>query len=97
MRRSANSFLPEEVLGLVSLGLFSLLGSCKFRSLLVELHKLGEIEFGLLQELELSNEDVLEREDFSAFLLDLLAKSLRSAKDIININGRTYNFLTSSL
>ena len=33
-------------------------------SFLVELHELGEIELGFLEELDLSDEDVLEWEDF---------------------------------
>ena len=51
---------------------------------MVELHELGEIELGLLEELDLSDEDVLEREDLRALLNDLLAKGILDAKDIIN-------------
>jgi len=40
--------------------------------LLVELHELGKIELGLLEELDLSDEDVLEGEDLLALLDDLL-------------------------
>jgi hypothetical protein len=45
-------------------------------SILVKLHKLGQIELGLLEDLDLSDHAavILEREDFgAAFLLDLLA------------------------
>jgi hypothetical protein len=40
---------------------------------LIELHELGEIELGLLEELDLSDEHVLEREDLAGLLLNLLA------------------------
>merc|ERR1712185_465332 len=41
---------------------------------LVEVHKLGEIKLGLLEELDLSYHAVVfKREDLGAFLLDLLA------------------------
>jgi hypothetical protein len=39
---------------------------------LVEFHKLGEIELGLLEDLDLADEDVLEGEDLGAVLGDLL-------------------------
>jgi len=45
-------------------------------SILVKLHELGQIELGLLEDLDLPDHAavVLEREDFgAAFLLDLLA------------------------
>jgi hypothetical protein len=38
---------------------------------LIEFHELGKIELGFLEKLDLSNMDILEREDFSTFLLDL--------------------------
>jgi len=38
----------------------------------VEFHKLGEIELGLLEDLDLSDENVLEGEDLGAVLGDLL-------------------------
>ena len=41
------------------------------RGVSVELHKLREIELGLLQHLDLSNVDILQREDGVARLLDL--------------------------
>jgi hypothetical protein len=47
---------------------------------LVELHELGEIELGLLEQLDLSDEDILEWEDLSAFLLNLLSNRLTDAK-----------------
>jgi len=39
---------------------------------LVELHELGEIELGLLEDLDLLDEHVLEGEDLGAVLGDLL-------------------------
>jgi len=50
----------------------------KFWSLLIELHELGKIELGLLEQLDLSDKDVLEWEDLTAFLLDLLTHLLRN-------------------
>ena len=47
---------------------------------MVELHELGEIELGLLEQLDLSDEDILEWEDLSAFLLNLLSNRLTDAK-----------------
>ena len=61
--------LGELVLGLLfldSLGLLWLL--------LIELHKLCEIELGLLEELDLSDEDILKGEYLRAVLHNLLAK-----------------------
>jgi hypothetical protein len=59
------------------LGLFFAVGLLAFNLelwlLLVELHELGEIELGLLEELDLSHEHVLEGEDLLALLDDLLA------------------------
>ena len=51
----------------------------KFRSLLVEFHEFGEIELGLLEELDLSDQDVLERENLAALSLDFLANALLNA------------------
>ena len=45
----------------------------------VELHKLGKIELGLLEDLNLLDEDVLEREDFGALLGDLLGDGVGEA------------------
>lgn len=56
----------------------------EFGSLLIELHELGEIELGLLEELDLSHEDVLEGEDLATLLLDFLSNSVGNTKDIIN-------------
>lgn len=56
----------------------------EFWFLLIELHELGEIELGLLEELDLSYEDVLEGEDLATLLLDFLSNSVGNAKDIIN-------------
>ena len=39
---------------------------------LVELHELGQIELGLLEDLDLFDEDVLEGEDLGAVLGDVL-------------------------
>jgi hypothetical protein len=70
----------KEVLGLffLSVSLLSLDG--ELGSLLIELHELGKIELGLLEELDLSDKDVLEGEDLSALLLNLLANSVSSPK-----------------
>jgi hypothetical protein len=57
----------------------------EFGSVLIEFHELGKIELGFLEKLDLSNMDILEREDFSTFLLDLFTYWLSDAKDIINI------------
>jgi hypothetical protein len=66
----------ELVLGLLLLGGLGL----DLGLVLIELHELGEIELGLLEELDLSDEDVLEREDLGALLHDLLAKRVLDAK-----------------
>lgn len=39
----------------------------------VQLHELGQIELGLLQDLDLADEYVLKGEDLGAFLVNLLA------------------------
>jgi hypothetical protein len=70
----------ELVLGLLLLGGLGL----DLGLVLIELHELGEIELGLLEELDLSDEDVLEGEDLRALLNNLLAKGILDAKDIIN-------------
>lgn len=75
----------KEILGLFSLAVSLLSLDGELGSLLIELHELGEIELGLLEELNLSDEHVLEGEDLLAFLLNLCANSVSSAKDIINI------------
>ena len=46
---------------------------------LVELHELGEIELGLLEDLDLLDEHVLKREDLGALLSDLLGNGVREA------------------
>ena len=85
-----SSFLSsQEVLWfLVLLSFLSLLISflLLFRSLLVELHKFGEIKLRLLEELELSNQDVLERENLATLLGNLLSNVLLNAirKDLYN-------------
>ena len=65
----------ESVLGLGSL---DLLVSAR----LVELHELGEIELGLLEDLDLLDEHVLKREDLGALLGDLLGDGVGEAKSI---------------
>ena len=62
----------ESVLGLGSL---DLLVSAR----LVELHELGEIELRLLEDLDLLDEYVLEREDLGALLSDLLGNGVGEA------------------
>lgn len=61
------SFLFLFVTGEEVLWLFFLLSllslDFKFGSLLIELHELGEIELGFLEQLDLSDKDVLEWED----------------------------------
>jgi len=44
----------------------------------VELHELGDIKLGLLEDLALADEDILDREDALALLLDLLRDGLRN-------------------
>ena len=69
------------------LGSFLLLAlDLNLRLLLIELHELGKIELGLLEQLDLSNEDVLEREDLLAFLNDGLANRVLDTKqDILGL------------
>lgn len=77
------SLLSELVLGLLgAVGLLAL--DLNLRLLLVELHELGEIELGLLEELDLADEHVLEGEDLLALGDDLLANSILDA--ILNNN-----------
>lgn len=68
----------KEVLWLFSAFLLSF--DFKFGFLLIELHKLGKIELGLLKKLDLSYENVLKGEDFSTLLLDFLSNSVGNAK-----------------
>lgn len=72
--------LGQLVLGLVIFLLFSLFFGDYFGSLLVQLHELGEIELGLLNHLDFSDEDILDREDLATLLLNLLSDSLLNAK-----------------
>lgn len=74
--RIVYSSLSELVLGSFLLLALDL----NLRLLLIELHELGQIELGLLEQLDLSNEDVLEREDLLAFLSDGLANRVLDAK-----------------
>ena len=66
-RYPGESSLGESVDGIGVDGLGLLLGVA-----LVELHELGQIELGLLENLDLLDHDVLEREDLGALLGDLL-------------------------
>ena len=79
---------------------------------MVEFHELGEIELGLLEELDLPDEDVLEGEDLLALLHDRLTYRILNTI-LYNIiyrpknkenrafkarkRGIYYNFLVSSL
>jgi len=74
-----NSLLGEQVLWFLlwCLTLFSLLLLLNsLWSFLVEFHELGEIELGLLEELDLLEHHVLEGENLSALLLNLLPNGL---------------------
>ena len=69
----------EEVLGLILLAFGLLALASLFRLLLIEFHELGKIELGLLEELDLSDEYVLEGEDLLALLGDLFTNSILNA------------------
>jgi hypothetical protein len=73
-KKRGGSLGSELVLGLLSLG-----GGGGLRLLLVELHELGQVELGLLEQLNLADEHVLEGEDLLALLDDLLAKRILDA------------------
>jgi len=75
--------VADELVLWLFLGFFLAL-DLEFWFLLIELHELGEIELGFLEELDLSYEDVLEWEDLATLLLDFLSNSVGNAKDIIN-------------
>ena len=64
--------LGEGVLGLSSSDLLLSAG-------LIELHELGEIELGLLEDLDLLDENVLKGEDLGALLSDLLGNGVGQA------------------
>ena len=64
--------LGEGVLGLGSSDLLLSAG-------LIELHELGEIELGLLEDLDLLDENVLKGEDLGALLSDLLGNGVGQA------------------
>ena len=75
------SFLDEEVSRFFDLSFFSFLLfllDC-LGSFLIKFHELGEIELGLFQELDLSNQDILKRENLAAFGLDFLSNGLLNA------------------
>ena len=46
---------------------------------LVELHELGQVELGLLEDLDLLDEHVLEREDLGALFSDLVGNLVAEA------------------
>jgi len=72
------SLAGELVLGLfLSVSLLAL--DLDLGLLLVELHELGQIELGLLEQLDLADEHVLKREDLLALLRDLLAHGVLDA------------------
>lgn len=74
----AVSLAGELVLGLfLSVSLLAL--DLDLGLLLVELHELGQIELGLLEQLDLADEHVLKREDLLALLRDLLANGVLDA------------------
>ena len=64
--------LGKGVLGLGSSDLLLSAG-------LIELHELGEIELGLLEDLDLLDENVLKGEDLGALLSDLLGNGVGQA------------------
>lgn len=77
----SSSFLGSKlVLGLFIGSTFFLALDLELGLLLVELHKLGEIELRLLEKLDLSHKDVLEGEDFTALFGDLLSNRVGNAK-----------------
>jgi len=49
---------------------------------LVQLHQLGKIELGFLEDLDLLDKDVLEGEDLGAVLGDLLGNGVSKATSI---------------
>lgn len=79
-----SSLFAEQVLGLSLSG-----GGGRGDNLLggVELHQLGQVELGLLQDLDLADEHVLKGEDLRAFLLDLLANLVGDPIIIIKREG----------
>jgi hypothetical protein len=71
----------ELVLGFLFGGAVGLLAlDLELWLLLVEFHELGQVELGLLEQLDLADEHVLEGEDLVALLHDLLANSVLDAK-----------------
>lgn len=78
IRREARSLFGESILGFLSGGLDLL------RSVLVELHEFGQIKLGLLEHLNLTDEDVLKREDLGALLGDLLSNRVGEATKVYN-------------
>jgi hypothetical protein len=69
LRVTVGSSLGEGIDGSLSRGL----NGDELGLVLVEFHELGKIELGLLEDLDLADEDVLKREDLGALLGDLLA------------------------
>ena len=71
--------VPGEQVGgffLLFISLFAF--NVKFGSVLIQFHKFGKIELGLLEELDLSYDNVLEGEDLAGVLDDLFANSISS-------------------
>jgi hypothetical protein len=70
-------FLVGKQVGGFFLLFVSLLAfNVKFGSVLIQLHELGEIELGLLEQLDLSHDNVLEGEDLAGVLNDLFTNSI---------------------
>ena len=93
----------EQVSGFFLLFISLLAFNVKFRSVLIKLHELGEIELGLLEKLNFSYDNVLEGEDFAGVLNDLFANLISSPILILLLKNyhcleiAAYNFLVSSL
>jgi len=72
LRSAMDSLSGKLVLGLLGgVGLLAL--DLNLGLLLIEFHELGQIELGLLEQLDLADDHVLEGEDLLALLDDLLA------------------------
>ena len=70
-------FLVGEQVGgffLLFISLFAF--NVKFGSVLIQFHKFGKIELGLLEEFNLSHDNVLQGEDLAGVLNDLFADSI---------------------
>lgn len=80
---SLSSFLIKEIAWFFGSSLFFvpflLFLLYSFWSFLIEFHELGKIELGLLEKLDLSDQDILERENLATFSLDFLSNGLLNA------------------